>query len=606
MTRRPGALGQQRRNLGDKHTKVWPFRDPHHAEALAVRRAPVVDRARDSAIEPKITAIDRSETSQSGLHRAAVDPRRPRLQLEFAARTHILAVRRCQGSRSMPHFKTTPIRVSEEDAVFEPERLQVALRRALSEMVDGMNLIVDPRRAEETAIIVPDLSSTGIVLREDAGPVVSGGAFVAPLLTADQLGVALRDRDPVEVSAAWAKGRIPHWAKALSDATALHAASAFILRDVRETLAAAATDGKPGCRTLVSEWLRARRADGHALGGTVPYLIGHLGSGSAHRRLPSFSLEEALPYRIPKAGEFLALNLMGFTKTARAPSANSDTEIVGKVSFAAAAAFLASRYGARVAPRIHYDDPSEWGRPMESLTDVLRFIVSTSGIMDDPSSYDGTSFAAPLSVIVDTGAGTARLVRVGADMSGHAKLALRHGVISRRTIVRDPVDFLPVGKVGDIGVGIVLATLDALIENEERLAAGSPRGWRSRALKRALGTLAFRHGPGGGLRGDCQGLRLLSEHCRRTGKDIDDIIPRTALPAAIRRAQAHGVDFTPELCRAADRRAHLPTEHPDRLWMITERRTVTGVAWSAVIGPELRLVPVAWLRGTLTLDNLIN
>jgi hypothetical protein len=66
-------------------------------------------------------------------------------------------------------------------------------------------------------------------------------------------------------------------------------------------------------------------------------------------------------------------------------------EIVGKVSVAAAAAFLASRYGARVAPRMHYDDPSEWGRPMESLTDVLRFIVSTSRIMDDPSSYDGTS-----------------------------------------------------------------------------------------------------------------------------------------------------------------------------------------------------------------------
>jgi hypothetical protein len=451
----------------------------------------------------------------------------------------------------MPRLKTTPVRISEEDAVFEPESRQVALRCALSEMVDGMDLIVDPLRAEETAVIVPDLSPTGLVLREAAGHVGGGGAVVAPFLAADQLGVALRDRDPVEVSAAWAKGRIPHWAKALGDGAALHAASALIMRDVRETLAAAATDGKLGRRTLVSEWLRARRADGHAVGRPVPYLIGHLGGGSARRRLPSFSLEEALPYRIPKAGEFLALNLVGFTKTARAPSANSDMEIVGKASFAAAAAFLAARYGARVAPRIHYDDPSEWGRSMESLTDVLRFIVNTSEIMDDASSYDGTSFAAPLNIIVDSGAGTARLVRVGAETSGHAKLALRHGIISGRTIVRDPVDFLPVGKVGDIGAGIVLATLDALIENEERLAAGPPRGWRSRALKRALDTLAFRPGPGGGLRGDYQGLRLLREHCRRTGKNIDDIIPRTALPDAIRRAQAHGLDFTRELCKAA-------------------------------------------------------
>jgi hypothetical protein len=509
----------------------------------------------------------------------------------------------------MPRLKTTPVRVSEEDAVFEPQRLQVALRRALSEMVAGTNLIVDPRYAEETAVvIVPDLSSTGLVLREQrVGHVGGGGAVVAPYLTADQLGVALRNTDPVEVSAAWAKGQIPLWAKALGDGTALHAASALIMRDVHEALVTAATDGRPGCCTLVSEWLRARRADGHAVGGTIPYLIGHLGGGSAHRRLPSFALEEARPHRVPKADEFLALNLVGFTKTARASStisAISDMEIVGKISFAAAAVFLAARYGARVATRIHYDDPL-WAHPVESFTDVLSFIVRTSEIMDDPSSYDESSFASPLSVIVDTGAGTARLVRVGAETSGHAKLALRHGIISGRTIVRDPADFLPVGKVGDIGVGIVLATLDALIENEECLAAGSPRGWRSRALNRALDTLAFRPGPGGGLRGDYQGLRLLREHCRRTGKNINDTIPRRALPDAIRRAQAHGVDFTPELCKAADHRAYLPAEHPDRLWMITERRTVTGVTWSAVIGPELRLVPIAWLRGTLMLDNLV-
>jgi hypothetical protein len=503
----------------------------------------------------------------------------------------------------MSHLNTTPLGVTKEDAVFEPQRLRVALRRALSEMVDGMNLIVDPHRAEETVIIVPDLNSSGLVLRVDVGPVGGGAAVVAPYLTADQLGAALRNRDPVEVSAAWANGRIPLWAETLADGTALQAASALIMRDVREALAGGAVSGgKPSCQTLISEWLMTLRTDGHALAGTVPYLVGHLGRGRAHRRLPSFSLEEALPYRILKQGEFFALNLVGFTKTARAPSANSDMEIVGKVSFTAAAAFLASRYGARVAPRIHYDDPREWGRPMESLTDVLRFIVSTSEIMDDPSTYNGASFASHLSVVVDTGAGTARLVRVGAETSGHAKLALRHGIISGRTIVRDPVDFLPVGKVGDIGVAIVLATLDALMENEERLAAASPRGWRSKALKRALGTLAFRPGPGGGLRGDYQGLRLLREHCRRTGKNIDDIIPRRALLDAIQRVQAHVLDFTPELCEAADRRARLPTEHPDRLWMITERRTVTGVAWWAIIGPELRLVPIAWLCGTLMLD----
>jgi hypothetical protein len=193
----------------------------------------------------------------------------------------------------MPRLKATPVRVSEEDAVFEPQRLQVALRRALSEMVAGTNLIIDPRGAEETAvIIVPDLSSTGLVLREQrVGHVGGGGAVVAPYLTADQLRVALRNTDPVEVSAAWAKGQIPLWAKALGGGTALHAASALIMRDVREALAAATTDGKLGC-TLISEWLRARRADGQAVGGTIPYLIGHLGSGSAHRRLPSFALEE--------------------------------------------------------------------------------------------------------------------------------------------------------------------------------------------------------------------------------------------------------------------------------------------------------------------------
>jgi hypothetical protein len=509
----------------------------------------------------------------------------------------------------MPRLKATPVRVSEEDAVFEPQRLQVALRRALSEMVAGTNLIIDPCGAEETAvIIVPDLSSTGLVLREQrVGHVGGGGAVVAPYLTADQPRVALRNADPVEVSAAWAKGQIPLWAKALGGGTALHAASALIMRDVREALAAAATDGRLGC-TLISEWLRARRADGHAVGGTIPYLIGHLGGGSAHRRLPSFALEEARPHRVPKAGEFLALNLVDFTKTARAASAISaisDMEIVRKISFAAAAAFLAARYGVRVATRIHYDDPL-WAYPMESFTDVLRFIVRTSEIMDDRSAYDENSFASPLSVIVDTGAGTTRLVRVGAETSGHTKLALRHGIISGRTIVRDPADFLPVGKVGDIGVAIVLATLDALMENEERLAAAAPRCWRSKALKRALGTLAFRPGPGGGLRGDYQGLRLLREHCRRTGKNIDDIIPRRALSDAIQRVQAHGLDFPPELCEAADRRARLPAKHPDRLWMFTERRTVTGVAWSAVIGPELRFVPIAWLRGTLMLDNLIN
>jgi hypothetical protein len=500
-----------------------------------------------------------------------------------------------------PRLRTIIIRANMERAVFEPRTLDVALRDALSEMLGGANLIASAQQVEGPLFIVPDLSSRELVLKESIGHTATAGSVVAPYLTADQLPLALRSKNPIDVSSAWTKRQIPIWARELRDATSLHAASALIADDVRSVLSEA-TAPSSDHRVPIGAWLSRCRAGRDMREQKLPYLIGYMGAEGNEARLPRFSLEMVPPYRIPKKGEFLTLNLATFTKMAPVGPASSDAEIVRKVSFAAAAAFLAARYGARVAAEIQYNDPPEWGRPMESFLDVLAFTVGTSGMADDPSLGDQASSPSHLIVVADTDAGTMRLASVG---SAHGRLVLRRG-INQPTIVRDPGDFIPYERDEEIGSAVLLAILDALVENEERLAVETPQGWRARALEQALGRLAFRRAPEGGFRGDLQGLRLLREHCRRTGKNIDDIIPRRALPDAIQRVQAHGLDFPPELCEAADRRARLPAEHPDRLWMITERRTVTGVAWSAVIGPELRVFPIAWLRGTLMLDNLIN
>jgi hypothetical protein len=498
----------------------------------------------------------------------------------------------------LPRLSTTPIHASKEEAVFEPEALEAALRQALFEMLRGANLVAPVFEAEKPLIVVPDHDSSGLVLKEAVGRTGLHGPVVAPHVGADQFGPALLNMDPVEVSAVWARRQIPAWARTLRNATSLRAASALISDDVREVLAAAAAPArKARHRMPIGKWLRRHWADRNAGANSLPYLIGHLvGSGGC---LPSFSLEMALPYRIPKDGEFLALNLVSSTMMQKLKSANADSEIVSRVSVAAAAAFLAAGCGERVGSRIEYNGQRLWGRRMESLTDVLSFIVETSGLVDDPSIFGASSLGSRL--VVDTDAGTLRIAV--SLVSAHEKVALRRGV-RRSTILRDPDDFLH-GRVARIGACVVMAAVDALIENEERLGAQSPSGWRARALEQAVRTLAFRptHGDGS-LVGDWDSLCLLREHCRRTGKSIDDFIPREALSDAIRKAQASGLHFSPDLCAAADRRARLPADHPDRLWMITQRQTGAGPWWAAVVGPDLRLVSIAWLHRALMLDNV--
>jgi len=41
----------------------------------------------------------------------------------------------------LPRLRTTPIHASKEEAVFEPEGLEAALREALLEMLRGANLV---------------------------------------------------------------------------------------------------------------------------------------------------------------------------------------------------------------------------------------------------------------------------------------------------------------------------------------------------------------------------------------------------------------------------------------------------------------------------------
>jgi len=507
-----------------------------------------------------------------------------------------------------PRLGTTRISASKEEAVFEPDTLEAALREALFEMFRGADLVAPAFEAEKPVIVVPDHEPNGLVLKEAIGRTGLYGLVVAPHLAADQFGPALLNMNPVEVSAVWARRQIPAWARALRNATSLRAASALIRDNVRQVLAAAAVPArKAGHRMPIRKWLRAHRADRSAEANSFsfPYLIGHLGGAGSGGRLPTFSVEMAPPYRIPKNGEFLALNLASSRTIEELKAAKDDSEIVDRVSVAAAAAFLAARYGERFGSRIQYGGQRLWREPMESLTDVLTFIVETSGIIDDPSIFGASSSGSRLSVIVDTDAGTMRLAKILADTSAHAKVALGSG-IHRPTIMRNPDDFQPNGRVAPISSCVVMAAVDALIENEERLAAQSPRGWRARALEQAIRTLAFRpaHGDGSFV-GNWDNLRLLREHARRTNKNIDDFMPREALSQAIRKAQSSGLHFSPELCAAADRRAGLPADHPDRLWMITQRRTGAGTWWAAVIGPELRLVSITWLHRTLMLNNVL-
>jgi hypothetical protein len=498
-----------------------------------------------------------------------------------------------------PRIETTPV-LALEDAVFDPQALKAALESALFQMLEGTNLVAPSVQAQETLIIVPDLSRSGIVLKEAMRRAGSKEAAITPSLVADQLGLALATEDPVEVSALWARRRISTWARALSGAVSLRAASALITGDVCAALTAAAAPAEKTRRCVsISTWLSRRRAQSNAEANSLPCLIGRLDAVNGSR-LPAFSVETA-QYRIPKRGEFFALNLAPFAPMGRFEPAVADVEIIERASRAAAAAFLAARYGARVGSTIPYRGRRVEGRHMDSWLDVLRFIVSASGITHALSIPPSD---AQLRVVVDTDAGTMRLARIDVA-SAHERAALLRG-IRRQTIVRDPADFMP--REGALGLSHCIATaaMDALIENEERLAAESPRGWRARAFERALRTLAFRPVQGdGGLEGDWQGLRLLREHCRRTSKNVDDIIPRKAVSEAVRKVQAPGVHFSAELCAAADRRARLPADHPDRLWMVDRRRTGSEIRWHAVIGPDLKRVSMEWLQAALILGAAV-
>jgi hypothetical protein len=125
-----------------------------------------------------------------------------------------------------------------EDAVFDPEALKAAIESALFQMLEGTNLVAPSVQAQETLIIVPDLNRSGIVLKEAMRRPGSKEAAVTPSLVADQLGLALATEDPIEVSALWARRRISTWARALSGAVSLRAASALITGDVCAALTA--------------------------------------------------------------------------------------------------------------------------------------------------------------------------------------------------------------------------------------------------------------------------------------------------------------------------------------------------------------------------------
>jgi hypothetical protein len=303
-------------------------------------------------------------------------------------------------------------------------------------------------------------------------------------------------------------------------------------------------------------------------------------------------------YRIPKDGEFLALGLHPFTWTGTRNSADADVEIIGRVTAAAAAAFLAARCGARGGPRVWYDSRRH---RVASLIDVLALIVSASGLLEDQSFF---SWHAGLRVVVDGGAGTMRLGEP-AQPSAHEKAAILRG-IRRPPIVRDPVDFMPSDSLVAIDHCVAMAALDALLENEERLAARAPRGGRARALEQALWTLARPARDERRLVDDWDGLLLLREHCRRTGRNINDIMPPKAVSEGLREAQAAGIDFPAELRAAAERRARLPADHRDRLWMIARRRAAGAVRRHAVVGPDLREMPIEWLQTALRLDDAVD
>ena len=495
-----------------------------------------------------------------------------------------------------PRLETTPVGASLKDAVFEPEALEAALEGALSQMLEGANLVAPSLQAQGMLIIVPEHGPSGLALKQEIRRFELTEATIAPALAAEQLGLALATKDPIEVSALWAGSRIRTWARALGDAISPRAALALITGDVRGALVAAAA-GKTRRRVSISTWLTRGRDERKAREAGFPCLIGRLGAANG-KRLPSFCVETGPAHRIPKKGEFLTLNLEGFAPTGRCKAADADVEIVEGVSRAAAAAFLAARCGARAGSSIPFHGRRVQGHRMESWLDVLRFIVSASGIVHASTLSDSR-----LMVAVDSDAGTTRLAGID-GASAHGRAALRRG-IRQPTIVRDPADFMPGEGILWLGHCIATAAMDALIENEERLAAQSPRGWRAAAFERALRTLAFQPAQGGGVEGDWQGLRLLQEHCRRTGKNVDDFIPREAVPDALRKVQAPGVHFSAALCAAAERRARLPAHHPDRLWMITGRQTSSGASWHAVIGPDLRRVPIEWLQTALMLDDAV-
>jgi hypothetical protein len=523
-------------------------------------------------------------------------------EASFAVRSHILDVVQSRREEltimsiaSRPTgLETTRVRVALEDAVFEPQALEAALQQALFEMLDGANLVAPG----ETRIWVSGCGSRGLALTTAIDRQAPGAGFVAPCISADQLRATLLGRDPIEVSAAWAKSRIPAWACSLRPAASLEAASALIWDDVREALAAAAPAGKSRRRASIGTWLRRHLAESKAGADGLPCLIGRLDAAGGARCLPSFSLEMSPRYRIPKDGEFLALGLHAFTWTRSRNSADADVEIIGRVTAAAAAAFLAARCGARRGPRVWHEGRQ---RRVDSLIDVLALTLRTSGLFDDQSffcSHPG------LRVVVDGDAGTMRLGEP-AEPSAHEKAAILRG-IRRPPIVRDPADFMPRDRVLGIDHCVAVAALDALIENEERLAARAPRGWRAKALEQALRTLARPARDESRLVNDWEGLLLLREHCRRTARNINVIMPPKAVSDGLREAHAAGIDFPAELRAAAERRARLPADHPDRLWMITRRRAAGAVRRHAVVGPDLREVPIHWLQTTLRLDDAVD
>jgi hypothetical protein len=143
-------------------------------------------------------------------------------------------------------------------------------------------------------------------------------------------------------------------------------------------------------------------------------------------------------------------------------------------------------------------------------------------------------------VVVDTDAGTMRIATID-TASAHERAALLRG-FRRQTIVRDPAGFMP--REGALGLRHCIATaaMDALIENEERLAAESPRGWRARAFERALRTLLF------GRFKATAGLRAIGKVFAFSGniafgsKNVDDIIADRAVFRAA-GSKVHGHSF---------------------------------------------------------------